>query len=253
MAGQRYAGLMSYFVQAVSNLKLINNTEHKIYFKYDHNMLYLDPIMKGNVWEYYFDQPFTFTEDEIKSSKVEKDVWFPDCLNIPTYPDNAINLAAFELIEKYIKLKPHLSSKIDAFLSEHASPSDKIISIHKRGTDHVNDSPEVPIETYFNAVDISVDEYQKILVCSDEEYSIDAFKKRYGNNKVISYNSMRALKKTTLGIHQSIGLQSPYKMGEDVIIETFLMAKTHKLIKTVSNVSNSVLLINPKLQYLQLD
>jgi len=39
MPGNRYAGLMSYFVQAISNLKLVDNTEHKMYFKYDHIIL----------------------------------------------------------------------------------------------------------------------------------------------------------------------------------------------------------------------
>jgi len=253
MPGNRYAGLMSYFVQAISNLKLVDNTEHKMYFKYDHNMRYLDLTQGGNVWEYYFEQPFTLTQNDIETHKILKDVWFDGGLIVPQYPSSEINNIAFNLIQKYVKLKPHITEKINNFLNTYTNPSDKILSIHKRGTDHINDSPETPLHVYFKAVDEIIDNYQKLLVCSDEQYSVDIFKKRYGSNRVISYDSIRALEKTTIGIHQSMGLLSPYKMGEDVIIETFLMSKTHKMIKTVSNVSNSALLLNPNIEYIQLD
>lgn len=56
--GHRYAGLMSYFVQVVSNLNVVMGTSNKMYIKFDENMRYQDLRYGKNVWDYYFKQPF---------------------------------------------------------------------------------------------------------------------------------------------------------------------------------------------------
>lgn len=250
--GARYAGLMSYFVQVVENLNVIKDTPHKLYVKFDENMLYQDLRYGKNVWEYYFYQPFSFTQEEVDAAEKIGGVWLEGSMNIPSRLTKDVIIKANKLITDYIKPKEHIESKINKFIAENISEYDKVLALHKRGTDHVDDAPEVPIETYFSTVDKYIDDYQKLLLCTDEEYTVTAFKQRYGS-KVIFYNSIRAEERTKIGVHQSIGLCNPYKMGEDVIVETYLMSKSNLLIKTVSNVSNASVLINKSLNYIEID
>lgn len=250
--GHRYAGLMSYFIQVIANLHVVNNTQSKMYIKFDENMRYQDLRYGRNVWDYYFEQPFNFTKEEVETAIKIKDIWFNNSLAIPPRITTDIRRVSGDIVQKYIKLKPHIQEKIDDFFKINKQPGDKILAIHKRGTDHITDAPILPIHEYFKFVDRYIKLYNKILLCTDEEYTVDEFKQRYGD-KLITYNSIRTTEKNNLGIHQSIGLATPYLMGEDVIIETYLMAHSDFLLKTVSNVSNSAILINPELKYVEID
>lgn len=250
--GHRYAGLMSYFVQVVSNLNVVMGTSNKMYIKFDENMRYQDLRYGKNVWDYYFKQPFEFTAEEVEAAIKIKDVWFDGNLTILPRLTQEVTNRGSEIIRSHIHLKPHIQEKIDKFLLDNTLPTDKILAAHKRGTDHISDAPLLPIETYFECIDSYINSYDKLLFCTDEEYIIDEFKQRYGN-KLICYNSIRATENNNVGIHQSVGLRNPYKMGEDVIIETYLMSKSNFLIKTVSNVSNAALLINSSLKYVEID
>ena len=250
--GHRYAGLMSYFMQAVANLYVVYNTQDKLYIKFDENMRYQDFRYGKNVWDYYFDQPFNFIKEEVHSALKIKGVWFENNLSIPSRLTSEIRQKGNNIIKKYITLKSHIQEKIDKFLLDNKQPGEKILAVHKRGTDHITDAPILPTSVYFDNIDIYIESYDKLLLCTDEDYIIEEFKQRYGK-KLIIYNSIRATEKNNIGIHQSVGLLNPYKMGEDVIIETYLMAQADFLIKTVSNVSNSALIINSELKYLEID
>jgi hypothetical protein len=250
--GHRYAGLMSYFVQVVSNLNVVKNTSNKLYVKFDENMRYQDLRYGKNVWDYYFKQPFNFSSEEVAGAIKIKDVWFEGNLSIPPRLTQDVIQDSGEIIKTYIHLKSHVQEKIEQFLERNTQPSDKILAVHKRGTDHICDAPLLNTQTYLKCIDEYIDSYDKLLLCTDEEYIIDEFKQRYGD-KLIYYSSIRATENNNIGIHQSVGLLDPYKMGEDVIIETYLMSRSDFLIKTVSNVSNAALLINPSLKYVEID
>jgi hypothetical protein len=250
--GHRYAGLMSYFIQVIANLHVVNNTHDKLYVKFDENMRYQDLRRGKNVWDYYFEQPFDFIKEEVERAVKTKGVWFENNLAIPSRLTADVRHICGELIQKYIKLKPHVQKKIDEFIELNKQNGDKILAVHKRGTDHITDAPILPINEYFKSVDMYIKSYDKLLLCTDEEYTVDEFRQRYGD-KLITYNSIRSVERNNIGVHQSIGLANPYVMGEDVIIETYLMAYSDFLIKTVSNVSNSALLINPEIKYVEID
>lgn len=263
MPGNRMAGLMSYFVQAVSNLKTIENTLDKMYIKYDHNMLYLDNTRnESNVWDYYFEQPFTFTKEEINNANVIKEVWFKKGLGVfPTRPSKELYKNANNLINTYIRPKEHIKNKLDLFLTETGLKNSKFLAIHKRGTDHhTMDAehllplikPVIAIENFFKRTDDIVDDFDKILICSDEEDVVNKFKQRYGK-KTVSYDSIRSLDSRPIGIHYSIGRQNPYKMGEDIILEVYSMSRAHTIMRTVSNVSISVIMLNNDINVINID
>jgi len=198
--GHRYAGLMSYFVQAVANLYVVENTQNKLYIKFDENMRYQDLRYGRNVWDYYFDQPFNFTKEEVDAALKIQDVWFENNLTIPSRltPD-VINVGG-NIVRKYINLKPHIQEKINKFLINNKQPDDKILAVHKRGTDHITDAPILPLQVYFEYIDEYIESYDKLLLCTDEEYTVKEFKQKYGN-KLITYNSIRAIERNNLGVH----------------------------------------------------
>ena len=260
--GNRMAGLMSYFVQAVSNLKAVESTTNKMYIKYDHNMLYLDNSKSiPNVWDYYFHQPFDFTEEEIKNCIKIKDVWFEEGLGIPSCrPSKEFYIQSNKLINKHVKPKDHVLAKIDKFLVENDLSDDNFLAVHKRGTDyhtidldHILTSIKttISIENFFKNIDPIVDRFKKLLICSDEQQPVESFKRRYGD-KVVYYNSIRSNDNAPVGIHNR-GIQDRYKLGEDIIIETYLMSKAHTLVRTVSNVSISVIMLNNDINTINID
>ena len=109
---------------------------------------------------------------------------------------------------------------------------------------------------YYNALDKIINIYDKILICSDEQFFIDDVKKHYNNSKIINYPcTIRSLNKqpihlSTINEHKNI---SPYYIGEDVLIESVLMAESKFLIRTVSNVTNFSIYYNNNLKYQNLD
>ena len=74
--------------------------------------------------------------------------------------------------------------------------------------------------------------------------------KRYGN-KICSYDAIRS--NNNEGIHYSVGLSAPYKMGEDVLIDSLLLSHSAFLIRTVSGVSFFSLYYNENLEYKDID
>tara|TARA_R110000803_G_scaffold95337_6_gene163192 strand:- start:1222 stop:2019 length:798 start_codon:yes stop_codon:yes gene_type:complete len=250
--GGRQAGLFSYVLQALHNLSVIDGTDDKLYIKYKDNMLYLEPAAGDNVWDYYFHQPFSFTKEDILNNEkeevifIESDKALPLC-HVPRKNDEMFKRGRY-LTKKYIKVKHHITDKVDGFIVENFDDK-KFFAIHKRGTDHGKDAPLMGIDDYIAKADEHFESYDYGLICTDEQNTIDIFKKRYGN-KIKFYDSIRC--DNDRGVHYSVGLQSPYKMGEDVIVESLLMSKSDLLIRTVSGVTDfSIMCGSPK--YLDID
>jgi hypothetical protein len=252
LPGQRMAGLMSYYTQVVSNLFLVDNTHNKLYVNFKKHMLYKDfNVQQPNVWEYYFKQPFEFNKEEIESSTIMKNIWHEGSLNIPCRLDVTTRELSNAIIKKYIKLNDEINIKINDFFKVNFLEK-KILGVHRRGTDHIKDAPELCVEAFFKQIDNIMCDYDKIFLATDEEQSVNSFRDRY-EDKLITYPSIRSPMGSREGTHYSVGLKQPYKMGEDVVVETYLLSRCDFLIKTVSNVSNVALMINKDIEYLEID
>ena len=238
--GTRMAGLFSYVLQAIQNLSVVNETEDKLFIKYTENMLYLDPRVGGNVWDYYFYQPFEFTKEEIINNPKEQAIFIEDekvvPLGVTSRPSSEMIKVGRELTKKFIRVKPHILEKVDGFIKDTFN-GEKYFSIHKRGTDHARDSgnPLLSLKEYTDQADKFFEEYNFGLLCTDEDSTVKAFKERYGD-KIKVYDDMIRCDNIQ-GVHYTIGRDNPYKMGEDVMIDALLMAKSDHLIRTVSNVT----------------
>ena len=104
---------------------------------------------------------------------------------------------------------------------------------------------------FFSAVDKKLEENQhmKLFVCSDSQDVIDHTVQVY-QDRVITFSASRSAFGEMHANHQNnLGLDfSPYKLGLDVVVEAYLLAKTDYFIHGNSNVANFVLCLNPLLE-----
>ncbi|MGU9956386.1 MAG: hypothetical protein ACNYPI_01695 [Arenicellales bacterium WSBS_2016_MAG_OTU3] len=163
-----------------------------------------------------------------------------------------------KVIQKHLHLKPMVIKIVDEFVKTHFP--EVTIGLHIRGVGHNVELPlakdkhsnSVNYERYFQPVNAALLKYPdaKILACSDSQEVIDHIIEVYGE-RTITYESTRS----AFGeMHnpdysqQNKGLTfSPYKLGLDVVVEAYLLARTNYFVHGSSNVVNFVLSVNDRL------
>lgn len=205
-----------------------------------------------NVWRYYF-EPVSELEPEPTDPESHSYI-APNADLVPGIFETACqyllkgnrrqNIQAF--IEKYVKVNSIVQEKIDDFYNAHMKGK-TTIALHLRGTDKYKEIDPVNISeilAYANSYAKQYPSYQ-FLVCTDEEDILqEAIKSLDG--KVIYYDSCRS--KNGKPLHLSPGEYSRAKLGEEILIETMLMANSDMLIHTCSNVSYAALFFNSQLK-----
>lgn len=149
---------------------------------------------------------------------------------------------------RYIHIKPSILSCINGFWDAHLANHD-VLGIHIRGTDLMYAPPVSPAE-YFDFVDHWIKSHNdpKLFLATDQAQYLSTFQKRYGNI-VVSYDSSRSVDEVAPFNLKNI---PPYKKGEDVLIDMYLLSKSDFLVKGASAVSEFPLYINPDLRCLDL-
>jgi len=255
--GYRNAGLFSYVLQVIGNLHVSDNRNLKMYVNIHHGP-YLNLLKGPNCWDYYFKQPYGLTKTDFKIfEKIEEKEWFDDKLEIitPNLTEDVIKRAR-ELTKKYIKPTDIIRNKIDDF-KKNVIGSEKYASVHFRGTDHYSDPnsafPIMPQDIYFQYIDKLLMNFEKVLVCSDQQDFVDNATKKIGENKIVSYPSIRS--KNASAIHYSDEIKDKYQAGEDVVVESYLMSESDFLIRTCSGVTHFSIVNsqNPNFKFINID
>ena len=160
------------------------------------------------------------------------------------------------LIDKYLKIKPHILSKIEKYNPYFEK---KVIGVHIRQTDlhtsHLDNKLDKPIDldTYFKKIDENINDFDYIFLMSDNIQSINDFQKRYKNCFYVTEIS-RSIKNDDNPLFRNNNQQDlKYKLGEDIIIETELLSKCNKIIITNSNISSYALANNPTIKFDYMD
>ena len=207
---------------------------------------YYDATKGENWWQYYF-EPIKLGNDQSYQDK------------FPTYQKIIFSLEAqfgmprergAELIEKYVRVKPHIREKLDTFVNEHFNNL-PVIGIHYRGTDKKSEAPTVP---YLDVIEQIAGEINKcpesmIFVATDDENFLSLIKEQFPH-KIIALDAIRS--RTEDPVHTS-SLGDRYKKGEDAILDCLLLSKCSKLFKMASNLSDTSLKFNPALPFVRLN
>lgn len=214
-----------------------------------------------NVWEYYF-EPISSVkyvpENQDENILVCKEYDSPcEFRLIPqTFTDGykdhidvSFRKNVHDIIQRYIKIKPVIMNKIDAFYDKHMAGK-KTIGIHIRGTDkHLELKKETPLESLCreaNALGSLSSSPCQFLVATDEESLLQEARKLL-QGPVIAYDAYRSLNGAP--IHDSKHDYSKAKAGEEVVIEVALLSRCDALVHTRSRVSSAVLFFNPEMAH----
>jgi hypothetical protein len=268
----RSAGMFSNVNEVIQQLHLAER--HRYGFVIDWSAsCYLDPDRDGDPWSYYFEpccaepvedagelpvlpggSAVVYTRDNVITPRLANGVRDP--LLLP-----ADRHLAHRIIERHIRLDPRIQDIVDGYRREHLD-GHHVIGLHLRGPGRSDGGANlfrrpyattrfVPFSPSFQLVDAHLAEHPeaRILACSDSTYVIDGVRERYGD-RVLSYDATR----TDFGEMHASRLEnqdnqfSPYALGEDVVVEAYLLSTTDFFVHGNSNVANFVLCNNPDLR-----
>jgi hypothetical protein len=118
--------------------------------------------------------------------------------------------------------------------------------VHIRGTDFAYAEPTEP-SSYFRTIDDLVRRNQiesfRVFLATDQSQFVDAFSREFGE-RLITYSSTRSTSDVPAFLFRDM---SPYKKGEDVLMDILLLGKCDFLVKGVSAVGEYALWFNPDL------
>ncbi len=243
--GAWWGGLFASFNCVLNHLFWCEHNNKIPVVHWDHRSLYYVPQgFNGshNVWEYYFEPVSSLTG--IPASLLEL-TFNPG--EMVFYCENqipSIRLEAYRLINKYIKIKPIIQKKIDAFYQAYMA-NRNTIGIHLRGTDKYKEEKPVSAEKIVNEALKYVDKDTQFLIATDEEPLLHRLITLLKGHTVIVYNCYRSNDSKPLHYKRKPSLA---QVGEDVLVEVALLAKCNKLIHTMSNVSTGALYMNPYME-----
>jgi hypothetical protein len=203
-----------------------------------------------NIWTKYFDQVEYNEEDIVREN--EKGMFY----NANGFMAPSERHLFSRMLHSYLKIKPHILEKVDNFKKQHFE-GNKVLGVHIRISD-LHDRPTLPFEFYKHKIDLYLEKehYNKIFVSADQQDTMEALKEIY-DDKIIEYPVLRY---TSQGCNYPINHpevhQRPnpgYMRGEEVLVESLLLAHTNFMFKTLSNVTNFTLMYNPNLEYCNID
>ena len=218
----REAGMFSIFLDVLALLQNYENGTFKsIKVDFAREGQYFDPSYGQNWWEYYFEPINNQSSSKIKVFYY-LDSWKIQFCNSRKYNNY--------LIEKYIRLKPDVHSKIESFVSLYLRGFEYIIGVHYRGTDKVTIGSEAPRVTYTKVAEVLKKQIDalayknyRIFVATDEIDFIQYLNDQFPGKICVN---MEAHKKCT-----------NYLRGQNALIDCILLSKANLIIRTDSNLS----------------
>lgn len=212
------------------------------------NGTYLDPMLGPNWWEYFFEQIILGNDQAPKHIST-----LEDHLAFAYHGFTLPNERAFELIQKYIHIKPNILEEVDKFVNQHFIKN-HVIGVHYRGTDKKMETPLVPYEKTCQTIDNYIQtlktNYQeknfKIFVATDDQNFLDYILKLYPG-KIVYNDFVRSSDETPLHYGNDHKYQSIYQKGREALIDCLLLSKCHILIRPSSCLSMMAANFNPKM------
>jgi hypothetical protein len=221
--------------------------------EYDTTGVYYDSVVGPNWWEYYFEPLHLGSRQNSLPVHCFAHIFIDDVVYlfnwIPGIHDNRKNV--HRLLSKYVKVKPHIEEKVNQIV-ENSFGYSTIIGVHYRGTDKWTEAPRAPYENVAAYVDDTIAELEeighsdiKIFVATDEQNFLDYMRERYPSIVICYEESERSV--DGVCVHMSGTGGTPYKKGEDALIDCLLLSKTDILLKTASNLSLCASYFNPEI------
>lgn len=201
---------------------------------------YYDPRYGENWWNYYF-EPLKVGNEQ-GSSICEHKSFANGALSslVATREEN------FELIQKYIRIKPHILERVQVF-EQNFFTAPFVLGVFHRGTDKHIDATTISydevgekVEKMLKMVPFPRSDYS-LFVTSDEERFIPYMENRFGPILYLK-NKFRAEDATPIHFNHA----NPYQSGEDALVDCLLFSKTDLMMRMHSNLSDLSTFFSPK-------
>ena len=196
-----------------------------------------------NAWEYYFRNLSQYSLDEVyKSNKVI----ITDDKFYNTFKYNlSEDLELRNLFTKEIFLNNKHSKLINFIKKKYFKK--KTLGVHFRGTSYKS-SPGHPLpatkKQMVNLVNQIINKHQidMIFLSTEERQYLQLFKKVYGKKVFYLKSSYRSNKNDAFEVYPRNNHR--YKLGREIVIDTYLLSETDHFIYVNSNVSEAALALN---------
>ncbi len=244
------AGFFCVFNIVLGALEFCEQHNVMLAVDFQENGWYYDQQKGPNWWSYYFDQPRMALHGPVSNIKKFKE-WQKFVFSIEGHHILS-RKRAYELIQRYIRIKKPIQKLVDAFYHKHMECF-YMIGIHYRGTDKITEAPSVTyeqvIDTLKNQLDMPTEKPIKLFIATDDQLFLDYMQKIYGS-QICATNALRST--STKAVHTNLALNN-YKKGEDALIDCLLLSKCDFLMKMASNLSDVATKFNPDMPVLHLN
>lgn len=237
-------------------------------FKYPDQKYYIyigNPQGGENVWDFYFTQPNPeinqydpyIAKVGILFDEESEFVDFYPCMKILTPEQISNRWKQFNsIIQKYFVLHAELAIKIQDFKLKHFDGK-RIMGLHYRGGDafaRVDGQSPPSVTTAFDAIEEEMKNYDVLFICTDDSSIATSLISKFGSKVIQYHNTTRSvIDKDNFPMSRDALINwsktnNGYKIGEDLLMEVYLMASTNFLLcGSDSNVNYLVRAINPNL------
>lgn len=239
------SGFGAIFSSALSALDLYDRGNYSG-IKIDLNSgMYVDAQREANWWEYFF-EPINIGNEEAPHFVFSQH-------DVAVLVNKGIAMRrerGYELIQKYIHLKPHMQNKINLVVDTKFKDN-FVIGIHHRGTDKHLEAPIVPYDVIlFNVnwwmANLPKDVKVSIFVATDDQNFLDYICEIYPN--LVVYNPFVRSRNENPVHYNDHFYKSNYQKGEEAILDCILLSKCHLLFfPQASAFSMTSLKFNPSL------
>lgn len=201
---------------------------------------YLDPQVGPNWWEYFF-EPINLGDENAPKHYFSQEEYMR--LALLAFPDTRER--AFELIQRYIHLKPSIQQEVDSFCNRHFKDH-FVIGVHHRGTDKITEWPLVPYEKTFNTLNeviSSLSETQRnnlrVYIATDEQRFLTYLLERLPSILIYS-DFVRSHTSTALHEYDTGFYSSSYQLGKEALLDCLLLSRCHILLRPVTSCLSAI-------------
>ena len=231
-------------------------------------------VENENAWNYYFEEINNIEEKDVFSSEHKiSDIFLCGELdfdlenkflirNMHSYDSLKLwsiagtekeknhRLEVFKIIQKYIKVKKDILSRVEKF-KQLKMNEELLIGVHVRGTDKKTEYPfkQLTIDSYIQEIKKIIEKNNnkkyKIYVASDNNEAILKIMENFGKEKVVAFPSTRMPKfygSTPICLSEKIDKK---KHGEETLIEMLLLSRCDYIVGTDSNFTAAACYFNP--------
>ena len=269
----RPAGMFSNVNEVVQQLYLAEMHGYRFTIDWSASS-YRDGERTEDPWNYYFEDcypgPLVPTDPDPLPGGIEV-ACTRDNIITPRAEDNRCDPLLLprdrdlphRIITEYLHPKPHIEALVAAFAEAHFEQP--TIGLHVRGPgrnhggvpemrSRLGHPDRVPLAAFVEPALEAMRQLgsSRLFLASDSAMVIREIRQSFGDEVVVTYSAIRSEfgEMHQRGQPQNRGLQfDTHKLGEDVLVEAYLLSQTDYLVHGNSNVANFVICANPELRH----